>query len=81
MKKTKLAPRYLKNQHFEVLEKPLLAWFFWQGGQPLTITVMNTEVRRWQSSTETTSKTFVVQSADLLSINDKAPIRIMRPIQ
>jgi putative protease len=63
-----------KIKHLSI-EKPLLSLVFsGKDGQPLTITVITQEASSLASSTETTSKTFVVQSADLLSINDKAPL-------
>jgi putative protease len=63
-----------KIKHLSI-EKPLLSLVFsGEDGQPLTITVITQEASSLASSTETTSKTFVVQSADLLSINDKAPL-------
>lgn len=63
-----------KIKHLSIA-KPLLSLVFsGKDGQPLTITVTTQEASSLASSAETTSKTFVVQSADLLSKNDKDPL-------
>ena len=63
-----------KIKHLSIA-KPLLSLVFsGKDGQPLTITVTTQEASSLASSAETTSKTFIVQSDDLLSKNHKDPL-------
>jgi putative protease len=63
-----------KIKHLSIA-KPLLSLVFsGKDGQPLTITVTTQAASSLASSAETTSTTFVVQSDDLLSKNDKDPL-------